>query len=770
MIIEAGIGGHCIHRMYVDGGSASEIMYEQCFNWLRLKIKNQLVPATTPLIGFSGDVIWPTGKIQLLVRIRDKEHSALAWMNFVVVRSPSAYNRIIRRPGIRKLQAVPSTAHEMLKLLVEGGVITLNNSRLVWLKSPMEKEELIIYLAEAKETVVLSRPEVAWRLQKWSIELVEYAIHYRPRVSVKGHILADFIVKRPEEDSLDTLMEVEEELPEPWILFMDGSSCTDGSRAGLILTNPEEMEFTYALRFRFDATNNEVEYEALIAWLRIAKQMGVKNLQPNVDSRLVANQVNGTCVTKEVNMIRYLEKVRTLTSSFKAFSIRQVARSENKNFDALCKIASTSFAPLSKQVLVEELKEKSISEVEILAVVKEEEDTWMTSIFEYLTEETLSADVKKERAVRRKVLLIFVEVITADRYKKTQGDHALSISFVVAIRVLEKANGNTDMVEKISHVIDELQIVLEKANGNTDMVEKVSHVIDELQITARFKQLILLALNTVTTAKDFQVHKLVLRNSQQKLTLITSPWPFYKWGIDIAEPFLEGPGKVEFLIVAIDYFTKWIEAKPVATITGNQVKKFMWDNIVCRFGLPGEIISDNGNSSGITHSKIGVRNYFRRRNKIKARCKEQKLDGRTRSSSIGTPNHDKSSNRDTPFALTYGTEAVIPVEIGMPTLRTVRVELVQNNEALESTSISKKRKESKQQYVKQKAKQRWKSTTTLKFEVQVSNRETLCTVTTMQAMQKTQGSWAPNGKDHTKLRKAEALGKGTYKLRDHDEK
>nr|GEW83758.1 reverse transcriptase domain-containing protein [Tanacetum cinerariifolium] len=98
----------------------------------------------------------------------------------------------------------------------------------------------------------------------------------RPRVSVKGQILADFIVERPEEDSSDTPMEEEGELPKPWILFTDGSSCTDGSGAGLILTNPKGMEFTYALRFRFDATNNEAEYEALIAGLRIAKQMGVK--------------------------------------------------------------------------------------------------------------------------------------------------------------------------------------------------------------------------------------------------------------------------------------------------------------------------------------------------------------------------------------------------------------------------------------------------------------------------------------------------------------
>ncbi|GJY66952.1 reverse transcriptase domain-containing protein [Tanacetum coccineum] len=61
-----------------------------------------------------------------------------------------------------------------------------------------------------------------------------------------------------------------------------------------------------------------------------------------------------------------------------------------------------------------------------------------------------------------------------------------------------------------------------------------------------------------------------------------------------AGPFLEEPRKVKFLIVAMDYFTKWIEAKPVATITGNQVKKFVWNNIVCRFRLLEEIISDNG--------------------------------------------------------------------------------------------------------------------------------------------------------------------------------
>ncbi|GJR72596.1 reverse transcriptase domain-containing protein [Tanacetum coccineum] len=217
---------------------------------------------------------------------------------------------------------------------------------------------------------MLSNPEVAGRLLKWRFELEEHDIHYRPRTSVKGHILADFIVERSEDDPLDTIMEGKEELLDPWILFTDGSSCINGSGAGLIITNPDRMEFTYALRFRFSATSNEAEYEALIAGLLIAEQMGVKNLQANVDSKLVANQVNGVYMAKEPGMIKYLDKVKNLASAFKEFSIKQVPRGENKKADALSKMASTSFAHLSKQVLVEELKEKSIDEKEVLAVVE----------------------------------------------------------------------------------------------------------------------------------------------------------------------------------------------------------------------------------------------------------------------------------------------------------------------------------------------------------------------------------------------------------------
>nr|GEY00449.1 reverse transcriptase domain-containing protein [Tanacetum cinerariifolium] len=152
------------------------------------------------------------------------------------------------------------------------------------LTSPIEKEELIVYLAAAKEIVsvvlmtereakqmpiylvsrALSGPELNYTSME---KLVLALVHASKR-------LKDFIVKRPEEDSLDTLIKEEGELPEPWILFTDGSSYTDGSETGLILTNPEGMEFTYALSLgegikeRLDArSKNWIEELPHVLWV-----------------------------------------------------------------------------------------------------------------------------------------------------------------------------------------------------------------------------------------------------------------------------------------------------------------------------------------------------------------------------------------------------------------------------------------------------------------------------------------------------------------------
>ena len=66
------------------------------------------------------------------------------------------------------------------------------------------------------------------------------------------------------------------------------------------------------------------------------------------------------------------------------------------------------------------------------------------------------------------------------------------------------------------------------------------------------------------------------------------------WGIDIVDPLPFGKRQVKFLLVAFDYFTKWVEAKPLAVIIEDKIQTFVWKNIICRFGIPRTIIFDNG--------------------------------------------------------------------------------------------------------------------------------------------------------------------------------
>ncbi|GJS52496.1 reverse transcriptase domain-containing protein [Tanacetum coccineum] len=96
----------------------------------------------------------------------------------------------------------------------------------------------------------------------------------------------------------------------------------------------------------------------------------------------------------------------------------------------------------------------------------------------------------------------------------------------------------------------------------------------------------------IRACDDCQAHASVPRLPKADMISVTSTWPFMKWGMDIVGPLPEDPVRVKYLIVAIDYFTKWIEAKPLATITGKQVVNFTYDNIVCRFRIPATIITD----------------------------------------------------------------------------------------------------------------------------------------------------------------------------------
>ena len=94
------------------------------------------------------------------------------------------------------------------------------------------------------------------------------------------------------------------------------------------------------------------------------------------------------------------------------------------------------------------------------------------------------------------------------------------------------------------------------------------------------------------------------------MTNISSPWLFSTWGIDIVAPLPPGKKKVKFLVVAVDYFMKWVEAKPLVVITEAKIQHFVY-----RFGILRVIISDNErrfDSSKFRdfYKKLGIKNHY----------------------------------------------------------------------------------------------------------------------------------------------------------------
>lgn len=107
----------------------------------------------------------------------------------------------------------------------------------------------------------------------------------------------------------------------------------------------------------------------------------------------------------------------------------------------------------------------------------------------------------------------------------------------------------------------------------------------------------------------------LIRQPTEELTPMTAPWPFAQWGLDIIGPFPIAITQLKFLVVGIDYFTKWVEAEVLATITEKNVRSFVWRNIICRYGIPKELISENkkqfhNDSFRDFCSKLGIKNHY----------------------------------------------------------------------------------------------------------------------------------------------------------------
>ncbi|GJU98933.1 reverse transcriptase domain-containing protein [Tanacetum coccineum] len=236
----------------------------------------------------------------------------------------------------------------------------------------------------------------------------------------------------------------------------------------------------YALRFEFETTNNEVKYKALIAGLRIDKEMQIQELAIFVDSQLVANQVKGLFEARQQTIKQYLEKTMGLLSSFPNYSIEHIKREQNKKADALSKLASMTFSRLAKEVLVKVIQTKSVVEKEITDIVKEDEDSWMVPIREYLKEGILPKDPQKARKLRIKAPLykmIAESYIEGRHMEKFVWEHIVSRfgrpQIIISDNRKQFAKGTFPVFCKKLEALQALTFVYHpQANGQVEVTNK----------------------------------------------------------------------------------------------------------------------------------------------------------------------------------------------------------------------------------------------------------------------------------------------------------
>ncbi|XP_042443643.1 uncharacterized protein LOC122028801 isoform X1 [Zingiber officinale] len=155
-------------------------------------------------------------------------------------------------------------------------------------------------------------PEVSGRLIKWTTELREFNIQYQPRMTIKAQSLVDFVT--------------EVQTPEPeaaWKIYVDRSSTRQGSGVGVLLISPQEEQMHLSVWLEYRATNNEAEYETLIASLQAAQHVGAIKVLIHSDSQLITQQLIGTFEINNLRLRLYAEAFEKLKADFRRWLYRR---------------------------------------------------------------------------------------------------------------------------------------------------------------------------------------------------------------------------------------------------------------------------------------------------------------------------------------------------------------------------------------------------------------------------------------------------------------
>jgi ribonuclease HI len=393
---------------------------------------------------------------------------------------------------------------------------------------------------------VIQNPEAEGRIAKWALELMGHNTMYALRSTIKSQVLMNFVAEWTEIQT--PLVSIKHET---WTMYFDGLVMKEGAGVGLVFILPLGVRREYLVRLHFRASNNTTEYEALINGLQIAVELGIKRLEIRGNSEMVVDQVmkDKNCV--DTKMAAYCQAVRDLEDKFHSLELHHVLRDYNKAVDVLTKAASSpSLVPhgvfVSDQhapsVQAEGEKPPEESEPEVMAIdqppkMNLEDPDWLFPILEWLVEGKLPSDQTKTRRIVRRANAFVL--INGELYK--HGAAGILMRCILG---------------------DQGRELLQEIHAGTCS----HHAGPRTLVGKAFRQgfywptAVADSENIVRRCEGCQFYARQTHLPAQALQTIPIMWPFAVWHLDMVGPLRQAPGGFIHLLVAIDKFSKWIEA------------------------------------------------------------------------------------------------------------------------------------------------------------------------------------------------------------------
>ncbi|XP_028060408.1 uncharacterized protein LOC114264016 [Camellia sinensis] len=507
---------------------------------------------------------------------------------------------------------------------------------------------------------ILSRPILSGKIAKWAVILQQFAIEYVLQRAVKGQALADFLAAHPIPDDSPLVTDLPDEevmqveIQKGWEMYFDGvSRSPDGKKQenpknnkvgiGIVFVTPDNAIITHSFALSEGCSNNEAEYEAVIAGLELALQIPIEELSIYGDSELV--------------------------------------RRTNAQADSLASLAASLTLPDSKTItftigerrVLQPLKEVSdLVPILVVTTKGENEEDWREPFIAYLQHGRVLEDKVKRIEVRRRATK-FVLWKDGTLYKRY-----LDGMFMQCIAK-----------ERIQEAMAEIHAGVCGAHQSGPKLH-----MQLKRLGYYWPTMIADCIDYARRCQVCQFHGNFLHQPPEPLHFTTCSWPFAAWGMDIIGPFVPpSSARYRYILAATDYFSEWAEAVALKDIKSTVVSEYIRTHIIYRFGIPESIIMDNGqpfrsDALNKLFAKYKIKNNHSSRyhapanglaevfNKTLCKILKNMVDKNKKAwheklqeALWAYRTSHRTPTQATPYSLVFRGEAVLLLEVQIPSLR-----------------------------------------------------------------------------------------------------